>query len=207
MARRRWPVAETERARGQSREDFASQTALGFALQIVQIALGHCSEDTDHQGGDLAAIDREELNLAECQAVVEKSDVRKPAAEAIQRFDDHNVKDAALGVGKQALVLPAVRSRARNRGICVSCDDRPAVRSAVAPTALDLVVDRLRPLLVGGITGVNRSALTICGLVLNGRLQLSLQKTGFGRGQLALSPPNQRLIIGTMRAYVQEKTI
>jgi hypothetical protein len=72
--------------------------APSLLLEIREIELRHCAEQTDMHGGDLADINRDERDARESAAIMEIGDIGELASKPIQCLDDDHVEEAAVEV-------------------------------------------------------------------------------------------------------------
>jgi len=79
--------------------------------------------------GDLAGRHGVELDAGEAEAIVQSRDVGELAAEAIERFDQNDVEEAAIEIVAQRLVPRPEATGAADRTILVIAHQGPACRS------------------------------------------------------------------------------
>jgi len=116
--------------------------APGLLLEVGEIELRHGAEHADVHRGDLADVDGDEDDAREGAAIVEIGNVGELASEAIKRFDDDHVEEAAIEVGQQLLIARPEAAGAAHRRVGVVVDRGPAALRDVAGADLDLVGDR-----------------------------------------------------------------
>jgi hypothetical protein len=129
-----------------------------LVAQVRELHLRHRAHDADMHRGDRTDIDRMNLHPREGQPIMEVRDVGQFAAEAVNRFADHHIDATRLGIGQQALEARAPAAGAADRGVVIHFGDRPALALGIAPADLDLIGDRGRALVLGGIAGIDGNA-------------------------------------------------
>jgi hypothetical protein len=119
----------------------AELAAFGLLLQIGQVKLGHRAQQADVHCADLAKLHGVQRDTAELQPIVQISDLRQLASDAVQRLADDHIEFALLGVGDHLLILGPVRRRPRYRPVGIDLRHTPTPRLSVSAAYLDLVID------------------------------------------------------------------
>ncbi|HTM96580.1 MAG TPA: hypothetical protein VL100_12310 [Croceibacterium sp.] len=131
-----------------------------LVAQVRELHLRHRAHDADMHRGHRTdtATDRMNLDPREGQAIMEVRDVGQLAAEAVNRFADHHIDAARLGIGQQSLETRASAAGAADRGVVIHFRDCPALALGIATADLDLIGDRGGALVLGGVAGIDGNA-------------------------------------------------
>ncbi|MEZ5827110.1 MAG: hypothetical protein R3D01_01405 [Hyphomicrobiales bacterium] len=106
-------------------------------------------------GAHLPNVHGMEADATELQMIVEARHVGEATPQPVQRFADDDVELACLGINKHLPVGWSVDAGTAQRAIIIAADERPILAIDVAPTDLDLILDRGFTLIVRRVSGVD----------------------------------------------------
>ena len=155
--------------------------------QVLQEQSVHRPLEPDVQVRDVAFGERDDVDAGEGETLEETRGVFLVAAEAVERFSEHNVESAVQRIAHQRL---ETRTKERCAGDCVIgefLDDRPALAGGELAADPELVRDRGVALIVRGVPARRSQPSLHCHLrpIFSLRHQLA-------REQLACGLPSER---------------
>nr|WP_243642128.1 hypothetical protein [Rhodovulum steppense] len=152
------PVAVGHPARVLAVANLPGLAAPGLLRQGLQ---EHRADDPREGHADeihLALVQRVDLDPMMLHKLPQIGDVQIVAADPIHALGQHDLELALLDILQEADIAGPVVHRARHRPVDILVDDLPAFPAGPDPAFVELIVDRLRVLLVGRIARVEGRA-------------------------------------------------
>src|SRR5262249_22107861 len=113
---------------------------------------------TDMQLADLSFSQGDDGDAGEAQVLEQRRDVGLVAANAIERFRQHNIKLTPLCILQKRLdARPQDHARAGDGCVLVSSDNLPVLALRLLATDAELVLDGCLALIVGRVSGIKRN--------------------------------------------------